>query len=144
MNLWIWKLISFLTFINNLFLFNFQGLSLPLDPSIHVKAVQPESTVLFSSNLMPMRLTFSTVRGSFTPFECAEAYTTIFKRGDDLRQDQLVLQMIRLMDSLLKEDKLDLCLTPYAVLATSCSEGFVQFIRGATPLADIKNIQVFA
>ena len=46
------------------------------------------------------------------------------------------------MDSLLKEDKLDLCLTPYAVLATSCSEGFVQFIRGATPLADIKSIQV--
>lgn len=45
------------------------------------------------------------------------------------------------MDSLLKEDKLDLCLTPYAVLATSCSEGFVQFIRGATPLADIKSIQ---
>nr|CAD2195540.1 unnamed protein product [Meloidogyne enterolobii] len=68
------------------------------------------------------------------------------------------------MDSLLKEDKenesltscnqklicsghyfrtqlLDLCLTPYAVLATSCSEGFVQFVRGATPLADIKSIQ---
>ena len=80
-------------------------MSLPLDPSVHVKSVQPESTTLFSSNLMPMRLTFSTVRGSVTPYECAEAYTTIFKRGDDLRQDQLVLQMIRLMDSLLKEDK---------------------------------------
>uniref|UniRef100_A0A183BU91 Phosphatidylinositol 3-kinase catalytic subunit type 3 n=1 Tax=Globodera pallida TaxID=36090 RepID=A0A183BU91_GLOPA len=118
-----------------------KGLSLPLDPSIHVRAVQPESAVLFSSNLMPMRLTFSTVRDGLTPYECAEAYTTIFKRGDDLRQDQLVLQMIRLMDELLKEDKLDLCLTPYAVLATSCSEGFVQFIRGATPLADIKSIQ---
>jgi len=81
-------------------------MSLPLDPSVHVKSVQPESTTLFSSNLMPMRLTFSTVRGNITPYECAEAYTTIFKRGDDLRQDQLVLQMIRLMDSLLKEDKL--------------------------------------
>ena len=41
-------------------------------------------------------------------------------------QDQLVLQMIKLMDSLLKDDKLDLCLTPYSVLATSKDDGFVQ------------------
>ena len=34
---------------------------------------------------MPMKLTFSTVRGSAVPYECGEAYTTIFKRGDDLR-----------------------------------------------------------
>uniref|UniRef100_A0A914LH10 Phosphatidylinositol 3-kinase catalytic subunit type 3 n=1 Tax=Meloidogyne incognita TaxID=6306 RepID=A0A914LH10_MELIC len=92
--------------IENNDLIDLKGMSLPLDPSVHVKSVQPESTTLFSSNLMPMRLTFSTVRGNITPYECAEAYTTIFKRGDDLRQDQLVLQMIRLMDSLLKEDKL--------------------------------------
>lgn len=50
--------------------------------------------------------------------------------------------MIRLMDSLLKEDKLDLCLTPYSVLATSVSDGFVQFVR-SIPLADLKGtIQV--
>lgn len=116
-------------------------MSLPLDPSIHVKNIHADSTILFSSNLMPMRLTFSTVRGYVTPYECAEAYTTIFKRGDDLRQDQLVIQMIRLMDSLLKEEKLDLCLTPYAVLATSVSEGFVQYVK-ATPIADLKSIQV--
>ncbi|KAI1724754.1 phosphoinositide 3-kinase family, accessory domain (PIK domain) domain-containing protein [Ditylenchus destructor] len=121
-------------------LMDLKGLSLPLDPSIHVKNIHAESTILFSSNLMPMRLTFSTVRGSVTPYECGEAYTTIFKRGDDLRQDQLVIQMIRLMDSLLKEEKLDLCLTPYAVLATSVTEGFVQFVK-ATPLADLKSIQ---
>lgn len=64
---------------------NVQALSLPLDPSIHVKSVNSDATVLFSSNLMPMKLTFSTVRGSVPPFECGEAYTTIFKRGDDLR-----------------------------------------------------------
>ncbi|KAI6220427.1 Phosphatidylinositol 3-kinase catalytic subunit type 3 [Aphelenchoides besseyi] len=116
-----------------------KGLALPLDPTIHVKQIQPESSVLFSSKLMPMRLTFSTVRGVAAPYEHGEAYMTIFKRGDDLRQDQLVLQMIRLMDNLLKDDKLDLCLTPYAVLATSVSDGFVQFVK-ATPIADLKSI----
>lgn len=63
-----------------------KGLSLPLDPSIHVRNVQPESTLLFSSKLMPMRLTFSTVRGGGRqPYEYGEPYMTIFKRGDDLR-----------------------------------------------------------
>jgi phosphatidylinositol 3-kinase len=66
-------------------LMDLKGLSLPLDPEIHVKNVQPESTILFPSKLMPMRLTFSTVRGITQPYECSEAYMTIFKRGDDLR-----------------------------------------------------------
>lgn len=37
----------------------------------------------------------------------------IYKKGDDLRQDQLVVQMISLMDKLLKREALDLRLTPY-------------------------------
>ena len=36
-----------------------------------------------------------------------EEYGIIFKNGDDLRQDQLVLLMIRIMDNLLKEINLD-------------------------------------
>ena len=39
----------------------------------------------------------------------------MFKHGDDLRQDQLIIQMIILMDSLLKRWNLDLKLTPYRV-----------------------------
>ncbi len=61
------------------------------------------------------------------------------------RQDQLVIQMIRLMDKILRADKLDLRLTPYHVLATSVEDGFVQFIE-SVPLRDVistwGNIQV--
>ena len=46
-------------------------------------------------------------------------YVTLFKHGDDLRQDQLVLQIITLMDRILQQENLDLHLTPYHVLATS-------------------------
>ena len=48
--------------------------------------------------------------------------------GDDLRQDQLVLQMIALMDKLLKQENLDLKLTPFKEVATGVKEGFLQFI----------------
>ena len=37
----------------------------------------------------------------------------IYKLGDDLRQDQLVVQLFSLMDRLLKREHLDLRLTPY-------------------------------
>lgn len=39
----------------------------------------------------------------------------IYKKGDDLRQDQFILQMVGLMDRLLKRESLDLRLTPYKV-----------------------------
>jgi hypothetical protein len=70
---------------------------------------------LFKSQLMPACLTFSTVSG--------QEYVAIFKHGDDLRQDQLILQMISLMDRLLRRENLDLKLTPYRVLATSSRHG---------------------
>ena len=64
---------------------------------------------------MPARLTFLTDTG--------DQFVTIFKHGDDLRQDQLILQIIMLMDKLLRRENLDLKLTPYRVLATSSRHG---------------------
>jgi phosphatidylinositol 3-kinase len=64
-------------------------------------------------------------------------YNIIFKHGDDLRQDQLILQTITLMDKLLRRENLDLKLTPYRVLATSTRHGFVQYIESMS-LAEIR------
>lgn len=60
----------------------------------------------------------------------------LYKKGDDLRQDQFVLQMISLMDRLLKREALDLHLTPYRVLPTSGDDGLVQFVP-STPLSRV-------
>lgn len=49
-------------------------------------------------------------------------FKIIFKSGDDLRQDQLVMQLISLMDSLLKKVNLDLGLLTYGILATGYSQ----------------------
>ncbi|KAL3866076.1 hypothetical protein ACJMK2_043415 [Sinanodonta woodiana] len=102
---------------------DFEPLPLPLDPDVKVKGIDPEKATIFKSNLMPSKLTFITTDN--TP------YVTIFKHGDDLRQDQLILQMITLMDKLLGRENLDLKLTPYKVLATSSKHGFVQFIQSS-------------
>jgi len=64
-------------------------------------------------------------------------FKVIVKTGDDLRQDQLVIMMIQLMDRLLKRATLDLCLQPYAILATSASTGLVEFVDGSIPISQV-------
>lgn len=103
---------------------NFEPIPFPLDPEISIKGIIPEKASLFKSALMPSKLTFLTMDNS--------EYIAIFKHGDDLRQDQLILQTIALMDKLLRRENLDLKLTPYRVLATSTRHGFLQFIESTT------------
>ena len=93
----------------------FDPLPFPVDPEINITGIVAKEATLFKSSQMPCRLTFLTQSG--------EPYIAIFKHGDDLRQDQLILQMITLMDKLLRKENLDLNLTPYRVLSTSTTHG---------------------
>jgi phosphatidylinositol 3-kinase len=103
---------------------SFEPRPLPLDPEIFIKGIIVSKVSLFKSALMPAKLTFLTTSDS--------EYVAIFKHGDDLRQDQLILQMITLIDKLLRKENLDLKLTPYRVLATSTKHGFMQYIDSIT------------
>ena len=75
-------------------LINFgSNLPLILDPEVKINGIIAESANMFKSNLMPCKFIFKVSDGS--------TYTTIYKIGDDLRQDQLVLQMIDLMNNVI-------------------------------------------
>ncbi len=104
-------------------------LQLPLDPEVRVCGIIPSDASLFKSSLMPAKLTFITSDGG--------NYETMFKHGDDLRQDQLILQIITLMDRILQQENLDLKLTPYRVLATSSKHGFIQYVVRSQAIAVI-------
>lgn len=69
---------------------------------------------------------------STTLDESGSTYPIMFKTGDDLRQDQLVIQIITLMDQLLRNENLDLKLTPYRILATGPRDGALQFVLNKT------------
>ncbi|KAF2861567.1 phosphatidylinositol 3-kinase [Piedraia hortae CBS 480.64] len=107
---------------------DFEPLPLPLDPDISITGIIIENCNVFKSSLSPLRLDFRRDNG--------EEYPLIFKTGDDLRQDQLVIQIIALMHRLLLKENLDLKLTPYHILATSLSDGAVQFVP-SVPLSII-------
>ncbi|KAJ4818077.1 Phosphatidylinositol 3-kinase [Rhynchospora pubera] len=96
----------------------------PLAPSTLITGIVPQESSIFKSALHPLKLTFRTENGG--------TCKVIFKKGDDLRQDQLVIQMVSLMDRLLKLENLDLHLTPYRVLATGQDEGMLEFIPSSS------------
>lgn len=141
-------------------LLNFPPIPLPLNPAITIAGCVPEDCTVFKSSLSPLKITFKTVPEG-TQAVPAEApprrrnrsntassvlsenslgassenygtYSIIFKAGDDLRQDQLVIQIITLMDQLLRNENLDLKLTPYRILATGPRDGALQFVPNET------------
>ncbi|CUM63192.1 uncharacterized protein PRCAT00000761001 [Priceomyces carsonii] len=114
---------------------------LPLDPSVTICGCYPEESSVFKSSLAPLKITFKTIEHSNQSSSSQifgkksqkhGKYTLMFKIGDDLRQDQLVIQIINLMDQLLKNENLDLRLTPYKILATSPIAGLIQFVPNET------------
>lgn len=99
-----------------------------------VTGIDSDQSSVFKSNLFPLKLQLLTP----TSTDPASTYAVIFKNGDDLRQDQLVIQLFTLMDRLLRNENLDLKLMPYRVLATGQVDGMVQFVQSRT-LQDITN-----
>lgn len=133
------------------------AIPLPSKPNILVNGVYPDTAAMFKSALYPAVIEFhvegtlygkdhslksNSITGSSNVLgllsgEDRSRYKVIVKTGDDLRQDQLIIMMIQLMDRLLKRAALDLCLTPYAIIATSPSSGLVEFVEGAMPISQI-------
>jgi phosphatidylinositol 3-kinase len=99
-------------------------LPLPLNARVDVTGIIADKCSIFKSNMFPMLLYFQCADGS--------EYPIIFKDGDDMRQDQLVIQLFTLMERLLRKENLDLKLTVYDVLATGPQQGIAQFVPSKT------------
>jgi Phosphatidylinositol 3- and 4-kinase len=115
---------------------------LPSRPDIFVNGVRPDSAIMFKSALYPALLEFyveGTMPSKGTKLNDGRlvSYKVIVKTGDDLRQDQLIIMMIQLMDRLLKRGALDLCLTPYSIIATSPTSGLVEFVDKSMPISQV-------
>lgn len=116
---------------NNLTNFPF-SLPLPLDPFVIVCGFIPEDCFFFKSNLSPLKLTLKTLINETDQDPKYGKYSIIFKVGDDLRQDQFVIQIIQIVDHFLKDENLDFKLTPYKILTVNHKAGLIQFVSNET------------
>ena len=106
--------------------------TLPVDSSMEVSGPRTEKCKIMDSKKMPLWLTManSEVSAGFIPI--------IFKTGDDLRQDILTLQMIRVMDTIWLENGLDLRMKPYQVVATGDQSGIIEVVPNSETTAEIQ------
>ncbi|KAL6051806.1 Phosphatidylinositol 4,5-bisphosphate 3-kinase catalytic subunit gamma isoform [Balamuthia mandrillaris] len=107
--------------------------ALPLDPTIEVTGIQVDRCKCMDSAKVPLWLAFKNADTT-----ADEPVFVIFKSGDDLRQDLLTLQMLRIMDHVWKVDNLDLHLTPYKCIATGDSMGMIEVVLNSDTVANIQ------
>lgn len=106
--------------------------SLPLQPSITCARIVPEKCKVLDSAKKPLWLVFE------HQDEPADPIFTIFKSGDDLRQDALTLQILRIMDRFWKAAGLDLCLTPYRALVSGNDMGLIEVVLNSATCSRIQ------
>ena len=67
----------------------------------------------------------------------ADNVIVMFKAGDDLRQDTMVLQLLQVMDEIWQANDLDLCLSTYRCVPTWHDGGMLEIVRNSATTAEI-------
>ena len=105
---------------------------LPVHPSYCACGFEFTKLRAYSSKMVPIRLNLYSSEG--------QTFSVIFKIGDDLRQDLMILQIFKILDKIWMENNLDLKFSIYNVCPIELKCGFMEFEEGS-PVEEIqKNI----
>ncbi|XP_055045163.2 phosphatidylinositol 4,5-bisphosphate 3-kinase catalytic subunit gamma isoform isoform X1 [Misgurnus anguillicaudatus] len=114
---------------------NFQ---VPFDPRVRAGTIILKECKVMASKKKPLWLEFCCTE-SEAP--ASPHVGIIFKHGDDLRQDMLVIQTLMVMDSIWQEKGLNLNLVPYGCISTGYNIGMIEIVRNAVTIASVQRSQ---
>jgi len=108
----------------------------------------PEILQHLLNSSSPPALTTVPTEAQLEHLKTLPTYRVMFKCGDDLRQDQLVVSLFRAMTNILNKYQFDLEILTYNVIATSPDDGYVEFVVNSETVQQIlkdtnKNIKLF-
>lgn len=107
-------------------------LLLPLDERLESSGVVVKKCKSMDSKQVPLWLVFENAD------PMGLKISVILKVGDDLRQDALTLQMMRLMDNFWKKAGMNLGLNLYGCVATGKELGMIEVVKNAETTAGIQ------
>ncbi|RVE72868.1 hypothetical protein OJAV_G00043190 [Oryzias javanicus] len=105
---------------------------LPLNPALVVTGIKIQSCSFYNSNAVPLKLSFQNLDPQ------GDNINVIFKSGDDLRQDMLTLQIIRIMNKIWIQEGLDMKMVIFKCFSTGRGRGMVEMIPQADTLRKIQ------
>uniref|UniRef100_A0A3Q3NCC8 Phosphatidylinositol-4,5-bisphosphate 3-kinase, catalytic subunit gamma n=1 Tax=Labrus bergylta TaxID=56723 RepID=A0A3Q3NCC8_9LABR len=112
-----------------------ESFRVPYDPGLRAGVLLIEQCKVMASKKKPLWLQFK--RADPTTLS-KDPIGIIFKDGDDLRQDMLILQILLIMESIWETESLDLCLLPYGCISTGNRIGMIEIVKDATTIANIQ------
>lgn len=136
---------------------------LPIDPTIEVSGLVLDRCRVMTSKKLPLMLVFRTSKEfqlsgrSSSPEDAAmgmgsasleaaplkpATYTVMYKNGDDLRQDQLTLQLLSIMDLLWKKDGMDMKMSPYKCVSTGYMAGMLEIVLDSATIAHVVELSI--
>ncbi|XP_058244023.1 phosphatidylinositol 4-phosphate 3-kinase C2 domain-containing subunit alpha isoform X2 [Hemibagrus wyckioides] len=105
---------------------------IPLSPSLVAKDLNIKACSFFNSNAVPLKLALVNAD------QLGEEINVMFKVGEDLRQDMLALQMIRIMDRIWLQEGLDLRIVNFECISTGKDKGMVELVPSSETLRKIQ------
>eukprot|EP00924_Labyrinthula_sp_SR-Ha-C_P008719 augustus_masked-scaffold_2-processed-gene-0.15-mRNA-1 protein AED:0.03 eAED:0.05 QI:0/-1/0/1/-1/1/1/0/659 len=128
-----------------------QPMHLPLYPKLLAVGIDPTTARVIPSNTYPVVLDLMLAKklrgGVEKPAQDGKlgkkakdstyVKRIMFKSGDDIRQDQLVLQLFAVGDYLLKQVDMDMHLTIYKALPLSQEDGAIEFVNNSFAMTKV-------
>lgn len=110
-----------------------------MDPTVAIGKLLPDKCKVMNSKKRPLWLAYEPYEQAFTGLRRqSEPVLIMFKAGDDLRQDQMTLQLLRFMNRVWLESGLDLKLTPYQCVTTGYELGMLEIVKESETTANIQ------
>jgi hypothetical protein len=123
-----------LTQLNQELFSNGKEISMPLNFKMRVKKFVVEKCRFMKSKKKPLWLVFENADPK------GENIVVMFKKGDDLRQDILTLQLFKIMNTLWFEEKINLKMSLYNVVCTGYFQGMLEIVQESETLATVHKL----
>uniref|UniRef100_A0A158R675 PI3K/PI4K domain-containing protein n=1 Tax=Syphacia muris TaxID=451379 RepID=A0A158R675_9BILA len=103
---------------------------LPILPSFVCSGINVHECSFFNSLTKPLKISFKGLKTS---------YDVLYKVGDDVRQDALVLQLVRIMNDIWLSQELDLRMIVFRCMPVGKKAGMIELVSECRTLCEIQS-----